>query len=279
MCSVRSASHDDGAHVFTGAEQSMNLAGYLTRIDYRGALEPTTKVLRAVHAAHLLHVPFENLDIQRRRLFTLDPEALFDKIVTRRRGGFCYELNGLFALLLEQLGFQVTRLAARVMNKDGSLGPEFDHLTLQVQCPAEVGSVWLADVGFGDSFLEPLCFAERGEQRDGLRAYRIEHGGVTRWVWERDYDGTWARQYCFDLQPRQLSDFAEMCVWQQTSPESSFTQRRVCTRATPDGRITLSDMCLITTAHGRRDERLLDGEEEYRGILREKFGIVLDGHH
>jgi N-hydroxyarylamine O-acetyltransferase len=254
----------------------MNVADYLTRIEYRGTLEPTPATLRALHVAHLLHVPFENLDIQRRRLFTLDPEALFDKIVTRRRGGFCYELNGLFALLLEQLGFMVTRLAARVIDKDGNLGPEFDHLTLQVQCPAEGASVWLADVGFGDSFLEPLRFAERAEQPDGLRAYRIEHDGACRWVWERDYGGTWARQYRFDLQPRQLSDFAEMCVWQQTSPESSFTQRRVCSRATPEGRLTLSDMRLITTVNGQRSERLLDTEAECQMVLRDRFGIELE---
>jgi N-hydroxyarylamine O-acetyltransferase len=255
----------------------MNLTAYLQRLHYHGTLEPSAVTLRALHAAHLQHVPFENLDIHHRQLFDLNPTALFDKIVTRRRGGFCYELNGLFALLLEQVGFTVTRLAARVVDKDGNLGPEFDHLTLQVRCPAEVDSMWLTDVGFGDSFLEPLRFDDVSEQADGLRAYRIEHDAAGRWVWERDYDGTWARQYRFDVQPRQLSDFAPMCVWQQTSPESSFTQRRVCTRATPTGRITLSDMRLITTVNGQRSERLLDGEAEYEVVLREEFGIILNG--
>jgi len=253
----------------------MNVTDYLTRIDYHGALEPTAATLRALQVAHLQHVPFENLDIARHRLFDLDPAALFDKIVAHHRGGFCYELNGLFALLLEQLGFTVTRLAARVVNKDGGLGPEFDHLTLQVQCPDVTSSLWLADVGFGDSFLEPLCFEEQGEQPDGLRAYRIEPDEATRWVWEHDHDGTWTPQYRFDLQPRQLSDFAPMCVWQQTSPESSFTQRRVCTRAAPDGRITLSELRLITTVNGQRSERSISSEEEYQTVLRDQFGIVL----
>jgi N-hydroxyarylamine O-acetyltransferase len=253
----------------------MDLTAYLDRIHYHGPFEPTALTLRALHVAHLYHVPFENLDICQRRLFGLDPVALFDKIVTRRRGGFCYELNGLFALLLEQLGFAVTRLAARVANKDGSLGPEFDHLTLQVQCPAEAGS-WLADVGFGDSFLEPLRFEEQAEQPDGLRAYRIERDNAYRWVWERDYDETWARQYRFDLQPRHLSDFTAMCVWQQTSPDSSFLTRRICTRATSDGRITLSEMRLITTVNGQRSERQLDREAACEVALREHFGIVLN---
>jgi N-hydroxyarylamine O-acetyltransferase len=253
----------------------MDLTAYLDRIHVHGPLEPTAATLRALHVAHLRHVPFENLDIHQRRLFDLDPVALFDKIVMRRRGGFCYELNGLFALLVEQLGFNVTRLAARVLNQDGSLGPEFDHLTLQVHCPSETGS-WLADVGFGDSFLEPLRFEEQAEQPDGLRAYRIEQGDHDHWVWERDYDGTWARQYRFDQQPRQLSDFAAMCVWQQTSPGSSFLTRRICTRATPEGRITLRDMRLITTVNGQRSERQLDREAECEVALREHFGIVLN---
>ncbi len=253
----------------------MNLTDYLRRINYHGTLEPTAATLRALHVAHLQQVPFENLDIYRRQLFDLDPAALFDKMVRRRRGGFCYELNGLFALLLQHLGFEVTRLAARVVNQDGSLGPEFDHLTLQVRCPGEDDTQWLADVGFGDSFVEPLRFEEQVEQPDGLRAYRIEHDGANCWLWERDYNGLWARQYGFNGQPRQLSDFAAMCVWQQTSPDSSFTRRRICTRATPDGRITLSERRLITTVDGQREERLLDSEEEYQAVLSEKFGIVL----
>jgi N-hydroxyarylamine O-acetyltransferase len=253
----------------------MNVLDYLNRIHYHGPLEPTAATLHALHAAHLQHVPFENLDISRRRLFDLDPAALFDKIVTRRRGGFCYELNGLFALLLEQLGFKVTRLAARVVGDDGQVGPEFDHLTLQVQCPDPDHSLWLADVGFGDSFLEPLRFEEKGVQRDGLRAYRIEHDAEgRRWLWERDYDNSWRRQYGFDLQPRRLSDFAAMCLWHQTSPDSMFTQQRICTRAAPDGRITLSELRLITTVHGQRRERAI-GEEGYPDVLRKEFEIEL----
>jgi N-hydroxyarylamine O-acetyltransferase len=250
----------------------MDLTAYLDRIAYRGSLEPTAATLRALHVAHLQHVPFENLDIHQRRLFGLEPVDLFDKIVTRRRGGFCYELNGLFALLLEQLGFSVTRLAARVANKDGILGPEFDHLTLLVHCPAESGA-WLADVGFGDSFLEPLLFAAAA---DGAAGYRLETEAEPYWVAEQNSDGTWTRQYRFDLQPRELHDFAAMCAWQQTSPESSFSARRICTRATPDGRVTLSELRLITTVNGQRSERQLASEAEYNLVLRDHFGIVID---
>jgi N-hydroxyarylamine O-acetyltransferase len=252
----------------------MDLATYLDRITYHGPLDLTAATLRALHVAHLQHMPFEKLDIHQRRPFGLEPIDLYDKIVIRRRGGFCYELNGLFALLLEQLGFTVTRLMAQVLN-DGVLGPEFDHLTLRVPCPAEPHT-WLADVGFGDSFLEPLRFDEQAAANDGTTGYRLENDGNYYWVAEENSGGTWTRQYRFDLQRRQLSDFAAMCMWQQTSPESSLMGKRLCTRATPDGRLTLSELRLITTANGQRSERQLDSEAAWLAALREYFDIVLD---
>src|SRR5918995_2554428 len=109
----------------------MDVDAYLERIDYRGPLAPTAETLRRLHVAHLLAVPFENLSIHAGEPVVLDDEALFEKIVARRRGGFCYELNGLFAWLLRALGFRVTMLSARVVNR-GVVGPEYDHLTLQV---------------------------------------------------------------------------------------------------------------------------------------------------
>src|SRR5215212_1339106 len=111
----------------------MDLQAYLQRINYRGGRAPTAATLRDLHRAHLLAVPFENLDIHLGRPILLGQDALFDKIVRRRRGGFCYELNGLFAGLLRELGFEVTLLAAGVARADGGFGPEFDHLTLLVQ--------------------------------------------------------------------------------------------------------------------------------------------------
>src|SRR5689334_17036776 len=108
----------------------LDIPTYLQRIAYRGSLQPTAATLRALHQAHMLAVPFENLDIHLGRPLLLDRPALFEKIVARRRGGFCYELNGLFAALLQALGFDVTMLSARVARTQGGFGPEFDHLTL-----------------------------------------------------------------------------------------------------------------------------------------------------
>jgi len=129
----------------------VDVAAYLHRIHYRGPLAPTAETLRALHLAHHLAVPFENLDIHLGQPIILDEARFYDKIVRRRRGGFCYELNGLFAALLRELGFDVTTLSARVIDtQPGMIGPEFDHLVLLVQLEER----WLADVGFGDSFRE-----------------------------------------------------------------------------------------------------------------------------
>jgi N-hydroxyarylamine O-acetyltransferase len=267
----------------------MDTTTYLNRINYHGPLDPTSETLRALHLAHMLAVPFENLDIGLGRPIVLDQAALFDKIVVRRRGGFCYELNGLFAGLLCALGFDVTMLAAGVTRDDGSFGPEFDHLTLLVQSPLSVvrgplqqttddtqsAMAWLADVGFGDSFREPLRFDVLAEQpQDGL-VYQIVRDEEALILRQRDGEDPWEPLYRFTPRPRRHADFADMCQYHQTSPQSSFTQRRVCTRATSEGRITLSDTRLIITANGERQEQLVADEAEYRSALREHFGIEL----
>ena len=155
----------------------MDTAAYLARIGYSGPLDADAQTLRALQRAHLLTVPFENLDIARKREIVVDQERSAAKIVGERRGGFCYELNGAFAALLQSLGFRVTLLSARVPRKDGSDGPEYDHLALRV----DLEQPWLADVGFGDSFLTPLLLEMDTEQKqeDG-RVFRIirRHGDV-----------------------------------------------------------------------------------------------------
>jgi N-hydroxyarylamine O-acetyltransferase len=249
----------------------LNVQTYLDRIGYRGSLAPTAETLRALQVAHLQTVPFENLSIHSAQLIVLDEEALFDKVVTRRRGGFCYELNGLFSTLLRALGFEVDRLSAGVTRSKGGFGPEFDHLTLAVR----LAEPWLADVGFGDSFREPLLLDARGEQAQGDRTYRLDEDGDHLILWQRQGEGPWERQYRFSLQPHELAEYEEMCHYHQTSPESHFTLKRICTLATPEGRVTLSGLRLITTRNGVRQERVLESEAEHAATLRQLFGIVL----
>jgi N-hydroxyarylamine O-acetyltransferase len=253
----------------------LNVKAYLERINYHGSLAPTAETLRELQVAHLLAVPFENLSIHARQPIVLDDEALFTKIVEQRRGGFCYEANGLFAALLRALGFDVRMLSARVANAEGGFGPDFDHMALMVSLEQR----WLADVGFGDSFLEPLLLDERGEQAQGSRAYRILPDGAHLILMQRDDDeDEWKAQYRFTLENYTYADYAEMCRYHQTSPDSHFTRGRICSRATPEGRVTLSEMRFITTTEkGGRMERILTSQEEYAAVLREHFGIVMPG--
>jgi N-hydroxyarylamine O-acetyltransferase len=250
----------------------MDIEAYLQRINYDGSRHPTAQTLRELQLAHLQSVPFENLSIHAAEPIVLDDDALFDKIVRRRRGGFCYELNGLFCGLLRGLGFRVEMLAAGVANDGEGFGPEFDHMLLLVSLDER----WIADVGFGDSFLEPLRLDVSEEQTQGARAYKFIEEGELRVLLQRGYDSQWKPQYSFTLQPHNYPDYAATCDYHQTSPESHFTKGRVCTRATPDGRITLSELRLITTnSSGERSEKLLADEAEYADALREHFGVTM----
>jgi N-hydroxyarylamine O-acetyltransferase len=256
----------------------MDIEGYLQRINYEDSIAPTVKTLRKLHLAHLYSVPFENLDIHLGSPIVLKLDELYEKIVGRGRGGFCYELNGLFAWLLGELGFKVTLLSARAAHEDGSFGREFDHLVFQVECPAdpsEPSVSWLADVGWGDTFRQPLRLDKpNSEQLEGVRAFRIEQTDGYHDLWQHNDDGQWKKQYRFTLRPWQFTDFEPMCQYHQTSPKSSFTQRRICTLATPNGRLTLSDQKLIITEHGQRKERTVS-QDEYHSTLENWFGMRL----
>jgi len=250
---------------------ALNTSAYLARIGYSGSLTTTPNTLRDLHRAHMLSVPFENLDIGLGRKIVCDGSAFLRKIVEQRRGGFCYELNGAFAPLLRELGFQVTLLSARVPREDGRDGPEFDHLVLRV----DLEEPWLADVGFGDSFVEPLRLQTGVEQPQVSWSYRIVEQYDSLHMERSEPNGAWRRQYSFTLAPRRLAEFSPMCHYHQTSPESPFTRKSLCSMATAEGRITISDRRLIVTRDGKREESLLGSEEEWRAALQEHFGVIL----
>ncbi len=229
------------------------------------------ETLRALHRAHLEAVPCANLDIHLGRPVVLDETSLYDKVVRHWRGGLCYELNGLFAALLRCLGFRVTLLSARVVDESGEVGPEFDHLTLKV----EAGGPWLADVGFGEGFSEPLRLDQSGVQIHDGTAYRVSAQGADRLMSRRQPGGDWQDRYHFSLTPRRLGDFAAMCRYHQTSRASHFTQGRICSRRTSEGLMTLTDDRLIVTGAGGRRETRVGGEQAFRMALTKQFGIKL----
>ena len=248
----------------------MDVSRYLNRIDYTGPRDLTAETLRDLHRAHLLAVPFENLDIHIKRAIILDEQKLVSKVVEDRRGGICYELNTAFYALLRGLGFRVEMLSAGVARDEGGFDPPFDHMALLVHLDER----WLADVGFGDSFRDPLRLDVRDPQEQNGEFYRIIESD-DHLVVERLEGELWKPQYRFTLQPYNLGDFDEMCRYHQTSPESPFTQKRVCTKATHSGRITVSNMRFIVTDRGAKQERELVNQDEWTLALREHFGIEL----
>lgn len=248
----------------------MDVAPYLERIGYQGSREPSIETLRALHRSHLSSVPFENLDIPLGRRIELDLERIYDKIVGAGRGGFCHELNGLFGWLLGELGFQVTRLSARVFH-DGEPGFEFGHQILQVTLDRE----WLADVGFGDSFLEPMPMNGGAPVEQPNGGFRLLGRSDEITMERRTSDGDWVERYVFTTEPRSYQDYADACHFQQTSPESHFTRGWLCSRATGTGRVTVSNGRLIVTEGEERREVELDGPEACGRMLEKHTGIRL----
>lgn len=244
----------------------MDVDTYLHRI---GATRPggrTAGDLAALHRAHLLAVPFEDLDIHRGVPIDLDIDALYDKIVRRRRGGFCYENNGLFAALLTALGFDVTLVSAFSLDDEGSRGPEFDHLRLLAGAS---GQCWLADVGNGGGFLDPLPL------RPGTYGqHRLHRDGELWWIEHRQPDGDWRRNWAWTPQPRALSDFTDRSRFHEHHPDSHFLAHRMCILPTETGRIALVNGVLTRTVDGDRTERTVDPAEE-PALLAELFGVVL----
>jgi N-hydroxyarylamine O-acetyltransferase len=235
---------------------------YLARI---GAARPERADLAALatlQRAHLGTVPFENLSIHLGERITLEPDRLLDKVVRRRRGGFCYEVNGAFAQLLTDLGYDVTLHSARTWNGE-RFGFPFDHLALRVLLD---GVPWLVDVGFGRFSHHPVRLDTGEPQPDPGGVFVVTpHGNLL---------GPGGPEYRLDPRPYELSDFGPTCWYHQTSPDSSFTRGTTCTRLTADGRVTLAGRRLIrTTAAGRDERELTDAEalEAYRG----EFGIEL----
>lgn len=248
----------------------MNVPQYLDRIGLLpDHLEPNDEVLRLLQRRHLLSVPFENLDIHWKRPIILDTERFYEKIVINRRGGFCYELNGLFNELLKALGFQTRLISARVSNNNGH-GPEFDHAAIIVTIGDDE---YLTDVGFGDFTTEPLRFSLGAEQQDAagvfvIRRFEDQYLDVAK----RD-SADWKSEYIFQDISRELSEFTEMCDFQQYSPDSHFTKGKVCSILTMNGRKTLTGGKFIINESNGREETEIGTPDDFAAFLLQEFGI------
>lgn len=244
---------------------------YLERIGLGKANATGLQLLKQLQRQHLLSVPFENLDIHWGREILLDPKRIFKKIVELQRGGFCYELNGLFCELLNQLGFDAYKASARMLRDDGTMTPDFEHMCVLVKLGAEV---FLCDVGFGKGPSYPLRVLSNSIQIDLNEFFRITKHGQEGWWLEQSDDGsTFEKKYLFSGKKRKLIEFIDRCYYQQNSPDSHFKKQKMITQATADGRITLTEKLLIITSRGIKTEHTVLNEDDFYIKLGEHFNI------
>ena len=248
----------------------MNLEAFLQRIHFAGDRTPGPSSLAALQLSFLLSVPFENYDIHWGRPLSLELDDLEDKIVRRRRGGVCYESNVLFRAALEQLGYEVRYLDARMgMSNDVGFGPACDHMVLLVSLDRE----YLVDVGNGQSCRVPLPLdADRLHESEGIN-YRLSWQDGMRALMTRRGEGNWEARFLFSNGQRELPEFYPMLEHVQTSPESHFTQHRLATRALVNGRVTLRDGKLIVQENGKTTRQDAQDEAEEMKWLKDWFGI------
>lgn len=249
----------------------MDIKQYLERINYLDTINPSIEVLSKLQTTHLMNVPFENLDIHNKN--KIDLANLFEKIVRRKRGGFCYELNGLFYELLKEIGFTIKMVSARVYDGKADYSPEFDHMALIVEINNDK---YLVDVGFGEFSLCPIKIELNKDINDPRGIFRIETFNETHKVVKKiNPEGEFIPEYIFSEKERQIGEFYERCNYHQTNPGSHFMQKRVCSLPTKTGRITLTNDILKTTSNGEVIEKKLTGELEVQQELWNYFGIKI----
>ena len=250
----------------------MDKGKYLDRIKYSGGLEPSLDLLKKLQKNHLLNIPFENLDIHFKVSIKLNIDRIYEKIVQNNRGGFCYELNGLFYELLRSIGFKAKRISARVYNKDNTYSPEFDHFTIIVK----IDNIdYLTDVGFGEFIFEPL------ELRLG-KIQNVERGSYSFDEYEDGYlrlnkieDGAHTPEFIFKNIERNLAEYKEMCEYHQSNPNSHFMKKKLISLPTINGRITISGKTLKIVENKKVTEKKLKNETEFEKELWDKFKITI----
>ena len=248
----------------------MELSAYLRRIRFDGSVRSDLATLRAIHRAHQYAIPFENLDVLLRRPVVLDVEANYDKIVCQRRGGWCYELNGVMGWALKEIGFEVMRMSAGVMRVragDAVLG---NHLCLLV-C---LDQRYLVDVGFGGSLVEPLPLSA-SERED--RPYRLGLSELDDNYWRfaemAPGDGD-AFSFDFRVAPADEALLARKCQFLQTDPASPFVQNLVVQRrAAADTHLSLRGRVLAAIHATGVDKKLLNSADELVATLRDSFDL------
>lgn len=247
------------------------LDAYLERIGYESPLASSVDTFCQLHRAQALHIPFENLDIHLGKPIRLDPASLMTKLIDQKRGGYCYELNGLFFLVLQHLGFTITNLGGRVMHNDRPTQKSHQFMMVTI-----AGKRWLADLGFGgNGLVDPLPFEVDVEFRQSLDTFRLKTDPVYGFFLQHKLMDDWRTLYAFTLEEYYPVDYRMMNYFNSNSPDSIFTQKRICTIPRTDARIILNDFELKIRQGTETTTTQLEDEEAYRKTLERYFGIIL----
>jgi N-hydroxyarylamine O-acetyltransferase len=248
----------------------MELQPYLERIGFDREPRANLGTLRAILRAHVCSVPFENLDVQLGRPVTTAVEHAYDKIVMARRGGWCYEQNGLFGWVLSEIGFEVTRVAAAVMRAERGEVAAANHLALLVRTVDTEGE-WLADVGFGGSLLEPIRL-EPGEYRYPPYRLGLRHLDDGYWrFWEDRGNGEFG--YDFLAEPASEDALARQCKFLQSDPQSNFVLNLIAQIRAPGHHTSLRGRVLSVRDARGEHSKTLDSCTELLTTLRDTFGL------
>ncbi|MEL7156198.1 MAG: arylamine N-acetyltransferase [Actinomycetota bacterium] len=246
----------------------MNVDHYLQRIGFTGAITHDRATLEALQRAHLSTVPFENLHVYHRLGVRTDTDWSVAKIVDDRRGGWCFENNGAFGLLLRELGFDVVHLGAAVLL--GGPTTVIDHLTLEVM----LDEPWLVDVGFGDSFFLPLALNRRGPQDGGAGTFELIDSSQGLTLTRHDDQGVPEPQYRFRRVAHRLSDFDTASNHLQTAEHLHWRNKPFATRLLQGGpdRVTLTGDRLKLVRNGEETVTTVS-PEEWDDVLRRWFAM------
>jgi N-hydroxyarylamine O-acetyltransferase len=249
---------------------ALDLDAYLRRISYTGPATPTAQVLHDLHVAQCFAIPFENLAIQMREPISLEIAEMMAKMVFGKRGGYCFELNGLFSVMLETLGFQVDRLAARVRYGNPLVGARLH----QLQCVTVDDERWLVDVGFGgNGLIAPIKFELGIAQEQFGETFRLKREANDDYVLEALLPDGWLDLYAFTLEPLYRVDYEPGNYFMSTSPASPFGQTRIVALPNPTGRVMLIETDLKVRHAGETTSTEITEGDAYRDALKNHFGI------
>jgi len=239
----------------------VDLTAYLDRVGYEGPVRPDEDTLVGLHVAHLRTFPYENLDIQLGETKGLDPDRWAERLVDEKRGGWCYELNGLFSCALTKIGFRVDRLGGAVVRDvigDDAIG---NHMVLRV----DLGRPFIADVGLGDGPLHPFPLEEHEWTENGF-AYRLERADGDWWRFH-NHEHALGPRFDFREVPWLLSDYQAQCTALQDGPGSVFKVLAMTFRRDVERIRALRELTYLEIAGPERVERRIETFEEYVSVL------------